>query len=266
MGENTFRNAPGASGVREASAGPGPATNYSRRRFVVLAIGLTALAGAAWSLSESFNVHPGARASASSRDGSAGHGAGWQSGSSPGGGSRAGASRRDSAATGAVKGGGQAHGGNSPGSGPAHSPAPMPSVTAGGLGGFTPAFCSRHSLVLSLSSAQSQFGPGQQPNFRLSVTSTQPADCSFNVGPGHLALVIKEGSARIWSSADCVKGTDNLVTELRRGVPTVVAIGWNKKTSSRDCSGPAQSVPPGTYTAYAMDGSLVSAPVKIRLR
>jgi hypothetical protein len=119
--------------------------------------------------------------------------------------------------------------------------------------------------VLSLSASQIRFGPSQQPNFGVSVVSTQPIDCSFNVGPGHLALVIKEGPATIWSSADCVKGSGNLVTALRRGVPTVVAFGWNKKTSSPGCAGPVQSVPVGSYTAYAMDGPLVSAPASVRL-
>jgi hypothetical protein len=119
--------------------------------------------------------------------------------------------------------------------------------------------------VLSLSASKIQFGPGQKPNFSLSVVSTQPADCSFNIGVGHLALVIKEGPARIWSSADCVKGSGSLMTALKRGVPTVVSIGWDKKTSSPGCTGPVQSVPAGSYTAYATDGSLVSAPVTVRL-
>jgi hypothetical protein len=229
MGENTYRHALGAPGVGEAA----PAATYWRRRLVVLTVGLTTLAAAAWSLSESLKVHAGTSGMGS--------------------------------ASGPANGGALSRSGHSPGSAPALDPAPSPSATASGFGGFKPPFCSSHSVVLSLSASQAQFGPDQKPNFSLSVVSTQPADCSFNVGVGHLALVIKQGPARIWSSADCVTGSGSLVTALKRGVPTVVSIGWNKKTSSPGCTGPVRSVPAGSYTAYATDGSLVSAPVTVRL-
>jgi hypothetical protein len=119
--------------------------------------------------------------------------------------------------------------------------------------------------VLSLSASQVHFGARQQPAFSLSVVSTQPADCSFNVGPGHLAVVIKEGPARIWSSADCVNGTGSLVTALRRGVPTVVAVDWNRRMSSPGCGGMSRAVPAGSYTAYAVEGSIVSPAVNFRI-
>lgn len=164
-----------------------------------------------------------------------------------------------------VKGGASSNGRHSPGSAPAHSSAPSPSVTAGGSGSVKPAFCSWNSIVLSLAASQLQFGSGKSPNFKISVVSTQPDDCSFNVGPGHLALVIKEGPARIWSSADCVNGPGDAVTALKRGVPTMVTIGWNRETSSPGCAGPVQPVPAGSYTAYATDGSLASAPMTVRL-
>jgi len=105
----------------------------------------------------------------------------------------------------------------------------------------------------------------RRPTFNVSVVSTQQADCSFNISAGHLALVIKRGKVRVWSSADCVASTGGLVAVLQRGVPAVVTIGWSKKTSSPRCDGHARSVSPGAYTAYAQDGSLTSAPVGFRL-
>jgi hypothetical protein len=261
----TSQKTPGAHGEQAiAVLTAAPAATYWRRRFVVLAIALVALAGVAWSLSESPKVHASAHSSASSRDGSRGHGAGRLSGGSSGGGSHAGASHQGNA-TGAVNGGATSHAEHSPGPAPAHSPAPEPSATAGGLAGVKPALCSWHSIVLGLSASQILFGPGRQPKFSLSVVSTQPADCSFNVGPSHLAVVIKEGPARIWSSADCIKGSGSRVMALSRGVPSVIAIAWNKTTSSPGCAGPVRFVPAGSYTAYAMDGSLVSAPVTVLL-
>jgi hypothetical protein len=152
-----------------------------------------------------------------------------------------------------------------PGAGSHSSPAPRPSAAKSGFGGFKPASCSWHSIVLSLTASQASYGPGQQPAFSLSVVSTQAAACSFNVGSGHLALVIKEGLARIWSSADCATGTGNLVAALKRGIPTVVTIGWDKQISAHGCAGPPHAVPAGRYTAYAVNGSHVSSPVMFRL-
>src|SRR5260370_311267 len=99
----------------------------------------------------------------------------------------------------------------------------------------------------------------------LTVVSSQATECSFNVGLGFLALVIKEGPVRLWSSADCVKGSGSLVSALRRGVPTVLPVTWNRRTSAPSCSGPSRMVPPGIYTAYAAQGGIDSVPVTFHL-
>ncbi len=245
------RLAGAAAAARVMPAVPGaPAVTYWRRRFVVLAVALATLAAAAWSVSEAFTVQPDPAGPATTSHGPSGGAVAPQ-----GGGSHSGAA-------------GPQHGSasGSPGRGRNASRRPSASPSPGAFGGFKPKFCSWHSIVLSASADQVEFASGQRPSFSLSVVSTQPTDCSFNVGPGHLALVVKEGPARIWSSADCVTGTGSLITALRRGVPTVVAIGWNKETSTPGCGGPARSAPAGTYTAYAVDGSLASAPVTFRLR
>ena len=299
MGDSTLSYPPGAPGVRDGgtrpgnpdpagqlpdagagpliaddpgrpSGGPGgpepgpamvpaaPAIIYWRRRFVVLAVVLATLAVAAWSLSEAFRVQPD-----HGRPATTGGGMGGRNPSAPG------------ASPGGATGTGKGNHGSGGSAGrirtrtrhrPAGARKPEVSPSPGAFGGFKPAFCSWHSIVISASANQVEFAPDQRPAFSLSVVSTQPTDCSFNVGPGHLALLIKEDTVRIWSSADCVKGTASLITALRRGVPTVVAIGWNKKTSAPGCPGPARPVPAGSYTAYAVDGSLSSAPVTFRLR
>jgi hypothetical protein len=119
--------------------------------------------------------------------------------------------------------------------------------------------------VLSLFASQTQFGPRQVPAFDVNVVSTQSAECSFNIGSQHIALVIKEGPALIWSSADCAAGTAGLIAALRRGVPTVLTVSWDRRTSAPGCSGRSTQVPPGDYTAYATDAGLISAPVNLRL-
>ena len=237
-----------------------PSATYWRRRLITLAVGLALLAAASWGLSQALRIHPAGKSSAGTLR-TSGSGSAPRAGNPAAGGGRPGVTAGNQGGHGS----GGSHGKSGPGTATRQSPAPKPTATTSGFAGFKPAFCSWHAIVLSLSGAQVHFGSGQQPAFSLSVVSTQPTDCSFNVGPGHLAVVIKEGPARIWSSADCVNGTGSLVTALRRGVPTVVSIGWNRRTSSPGCGGPPRAVPAGTYTAYAVEGSIVSPPVTIRL-
>jgi len=266
--------APSAAGPRTAipqqrggssngGARPGtrvvPAATYWRRRFIVLTAFLLVLVTAVWSISDELKVRRGA-APASRHPRASWRGLGGSQIPQPGR-----VSRPNSSAT--------------------------PSLPASRSGGVSPAPCPSQSIVLSLSTGQSisgqsipgqsipgqsipgqsnpgenSYGPAQLPDFLVTVVSTQPADCSFNVGAGHLAVLIKNGTARIWSSADCIRGGRGLVTVLKRGVPTGRSIGWGRNTSAPGCSGPMRLVQVGTYTAYAVDGSLVSAPVTLRLR
>src|SRR5258708_30352931 len=253
-------------------------STYWRRRFVVLAIGLPVFATAAWTLSDALKVSPGPvspgsrsgltwprTGSGATEQGSGGQGPGISTGA-PGGPASPGRSSPAGRPSRAGRSGRAALTDGRPAPTPSPSPSPSPSPRISGFHGFQPAFCARSSVVLTLAATQATFGAHQLAGFSLSVVSTQQRSCSFNIGPGHLALVVTEGPARIWSSADCVSGTASIVSALRRGVPTVVAISWNRQTSAPGCSIPARVAPPGTYTGYAVDGSLTSAPVTFRLR
>jgi hypothetical protein len=253
MRDGTFRYVPNAFRVR-VEAGEPHAGTFWRRRFVVLGVSLATLVGAFWSLSDALTVQPINRTGGT---GISGPGAGAAGGTSPAGNA---AGRGHVATSGHV--GSPAR--QRQGTGSRTAPAPGPSATAGGLGGVM-GFCPRHALVLSLTANQSRFGPVQQPVFRLSVVSTQRAACSFDIGPGHLALVIMKGSARIWNSGDCVSGTGSQVTPLRRGVPATVSIAWDKNLSLPGCGGPVRAAPPARYTAYPVDGPLIGAPLRFWL-
>jgi len=243
---------------------------------MILIVGLAVLWLAAWALSTLLTVSP-AGGPAGAGHGRVGTSRARAPGGAPGSGplvdraERAGAQRRRGKPGEPAKRGSQLAGNGTTQARSAALPRPSasPRSTAsgpvGGYPGVRPAFCGRHAVVLSLFLAQDRYSSRQTPGFDLNVVSTQQVSCSFNVGARRLALVITEGSARIWSSADCVNGVGELITELSRGVPTVLAIGWNRVTSSPGCSSRERRVPPGVYTAYAVDGTLVSAPVTFRL-
>jgi hypothetical protein len=211
--------------------------DYWQRRFLVLAAGLAGFYLAAWGVSEALRVSP-----------------------APPRGTVVAAhiQRRDTPEATATTAGTASRPGTT--NHPSQYPSPRTSQHP-----IRPAFCARRDIVLSLVPAQTAFGSGQTPSFSLSVVSTQKTACSFNLGPAHLALVIKEGPARIWSSADCARPNADLITVLARGVPTDVTISWPRETSAPGCPGPAQQAPAGVYTGYAVNGTIVSAPVTFRL-
>jgi hypothetical protein len=236
------------------------AGSYWRRRFIALSIGLAVLGTLSWAVSAALSVSQ-TGGPAITRHGGTGHGSPPRTGGTA-----------PAAAPGKHTGGSQgqpsSHGRTAPAtgttSGTATSPKPTPSGKSS-YPGIRPVFCGRRDIVLRLDASQASFGPKQLPTFAMIIVSTQSAECSFNLGPGHLALVIKEGPVRVWSSADCVSGSGSLISALKRGVPTALPITWNRRTSSPGCSGPVTKVPAGVYTGYVTEGSLASAPLTFRI-
>jgi hypothetical protein len=210
---------------------------YWRRRLVALALGLSVLAVIAWA----FNGAIGGASAGNSTAGGAGSGAAPQQDLGGGGGSsgRVGASHGASA---------------SPTASPQSSSSPS-----------EPGSCPHGDVVLSVINAQPSYGRHQLPQFTVEVVATGRQTCTFNVGASHIALIIRSGGKRVWSSADCVQGAGDLVTDLQRGVPTVLPISWNRQPSAPGCGAQEAPVPAGTYTATAVDGWLQSNSVTFRI-
>jgi hypothetical protein len=125
--------------------------------------------------------------------------------------------------------------------------------------------CPAGDIVLSLFSSQANYSARQMPEFQVDVVSTDAQTCTLDIGAKHLWLRIFAGSVKVWTSAQCAEGEASLVTELHRGVPTVVPIGWNGQTSGTSCPGPATTVTRGNYTATASDGTQVSNTLTFRI-
>jgi hypothetical protein len=211
---------------------PQPAT-YWRRRLIALAAGMSVLALAAWAFAGALR----------GSDSAAGTGGGG-----PGRGAAQGAVAGQSAAAGAAS----------------HGTAASASTRAGRQHAATAAdnrvrrTCQAADVVLSLFSSQTSYTVRETPEFEVDVVSTASKSCLFDIGSGHVILRITEGATRVWTSADCAEGESSLVTELQRGVPTVVPIGWDGQYSSPGCPVPGAQAGAGSYTAVASDGSTVS--------
>jgi hypothetical protein len=206
------------------------ASTYWRRRFVALVIGLSVLALVTWALS------------------------GVMGGSGP---------AADSGATKSVHGtllSPRAHPSAHPttGSQPAsirHRSGPPPAARP----------CPASSVVLSVVSSQGSYSVRESPEFAVNVVSVASQTCSFNIGAKHVWLQISAGPVRIWSSAECAEGEASAVAQLRRGVPTVVPIGWNGQISGPGCPGPGTRAAAGSYTAMASDGAASSNTLAFRI-
>jgi hypothetical protein len=275
MGMNTLRNYPwgrrtwGSLRIGAARRPARPqrsalAATYWRRRFVALMIGMAVLALIAWAFSGALGGGTAAGTGTGSGGGSSQSGAGQrQSGSGQSGSGQGGSGQGGSGQKGSGQGGGGQHG--SAVTGTTASPAAGAGPgTHGGRAG-QPGACRHGDVVLSLSVSQQSYLAGQLPQFNVDVVATAPQACTFNVGARHVALVIRAGSVRVWSSADCVQGAGDLVSDLARGVPTVLPISWNRRASSPGCPATSAQMPAGTYTAAVSDGSLASNSVTFRI-
>ncbi len=122
-------------------------------------------------------------------------------------------------------------------------------VSATPPAGLPPA-CAPQDVVLSLTTSRGSYGPGAQPEFDVYVVSLATRDCSVNLSPAALSVVIKAGGTRrFWDSADCARGPGVGFAQLTRGVPYVLHFLWGRRGSSPGCrqAGPAAQL--GTYTA-----------------
>jgi hypothetical protein len=266
-----------------------PAATYWRRRFFALAGGLAIFALLAWSVSGAIGgvntIRPAANVVAGHQHRPAG------SGGRPGGAGQATAPAPSQSATPSPQP--SARAGHRPASHRrqhrAASPHPgrqakrparpnggtRPKRPAGrarpkphgrGSTGGKPRACARSSIVISLFASQVSYPAHARPVFDVDVVSTRGKTCTFNVGAAYLALVIKAGNAPVWSSADCLQGRKSLSTDLVKGVPTVLSISWDRRTSAPGCKRASGAVPAGIYTATVTSGTLTSNKEIFRIR
>jgi hypothetical protein len=222
-----------------------PQAVYWRRRLVALLIAMTVLSLISWAFFGALGTSAGPSGARPGHGGTS-HGGAAPGGSGPGGADQGGANSSNS---------------QSPTSSPAAPGAGARPAAASS--GSRP--CSRGDVVLSLLASQPAYASPRLPQFSIDVVGTGRPTCTFNVGARHVALVIRSGSVRVWSSADCPRGSGSLVLDLQRGVPTTLSITWNRQTSSPGCAGPSSAMPAGTYSATVADGGLDSNSVAFRL-
>jgi hypothetical protein len=160
------------------------------------------------------------------------------------------------------------------------SPTPTPTATAKAVGSARPPAnpspppshtrrpgdpCERADVVISLRGESEVYSGKGTPAFVLSVVNIGRLDCTVDVGPRAVEVRITSGDDRVWSTADCVSGDGTDVRRLRRGVPHIKTINWDRRRSAPDCRATRPKAHDGTYVAMARLGPLKSAKVVFHL-
>src|ERR1700761_6035282 len=145
------------------------------------------------------------------------------------------------------------------------APAAVSSPARKAAAASAPAACPASDLVLTLTASAGSYGPSATPSFHLDIVSTDSANCLVDTGSGGLKLVVSHGSAVAYNSASCLTGTKRHVVTLRRGVPVVTSMSWNKHQTTSDCSATVVAATNRTYSAVAQTGGAQSPGVAFRL-
>ncbi|MCC5479649.1 hypothetical protein ACFV2N_24195 [Streptomyces sp. NPDC059680] len=114
--------------------------------------------------------------------------------------------------------------------------------------------CASSAVTLSLRSLHNSYSPDQAPTFQLTAKNGSSTDCKVDLGPKSAVLTITsaDGSAVIWSSADCPQGAGSLPFRVPAGQSITYTVKWDRKPSAPQCATPSgASAKTGTYLLEA---------------
>src|SRR5690606_20656292 len=126
--------------------------------------------------------------------------------------------------------------------------------------------CDPDDLVVSLSAEREVYPAGDKPKLLLTLVNTGRFMCTAEVGPRALEVRITSGDDRIWSSADCISGEGAQKRRLKRGIPYIRPVVWDRRRSAHDCRAERVGARPGTYVAVARGKAVRSGKVVFHLR
>ncbi|GAA4620762.1 hypothetical protein GCM10023196_006020 [Actinoallomurus vinaceus] len=121
--------------------------------------------------------------------------------------------------------------------------------------------CADADIVVALTPTKDVYRSGEHPRFRLSVVNTGRRACTFDVGAKALRLRITSGADPVWSSDRCADGPPSDIRLLRRGVPYITDVDWDRTR----CGGDSRALP-GTYVVTAKGRGIRTDGQVFRLR
>jgi hypothetical protein len=116
--------------------------------------------------------------------------------------------------------------------------------------------CEPRDMVVGFTVTKNTYAGKDRPRFRLTAVNTGRRACTFGVGFKELEVRIVSGSDRLWTSARCLHGPGSSIQLLRRGVPYIRTIVWDRRRSTGDCPGRRPAARPGMYVAFVKAGKI----------
>jgi hypothetical protein len=128
-----------------------------------------------------------------------------------------------------------------------------------------PVACPAADLVLTVTPSAASFGSKATPAFQVDIVSTDTTPCNLDTGPAALRLEILHGSSVAYNSTACVGGAKRHVISLRRGVPVITSMTWNKHQTVTGCLSTVAAATNRTYSAVIQAGGAQSPRSSFRL-
>jgi hypothetical protein len=161
-----------------------------------------------------------------------------------------------------------------PSAAPTATPSASPSASASGRAAQAkpkkaaatgPVACPAADLLLTVTPRAASFGSKATPAFQVDIVSTDTSPCNLDIGPAALRLEVLHGSSVAYNSAVCLNGAKRHVISLRRGVPVITSMSWDKHETVRGCLSTVAAATNRTYSAMIEDGSAQSPRSSFRL-
>lgn len=118
--------------------------------------------------------------------------------------------------------------------------------------------CPPGAVKVEASTDSAAYAAGTNPVLTLSVTNTGTEPCRINVGTTQMEFIVTSGSDRIFSSADCQDGAEDLLKEFEPGATEKANFTWERLRSAPGCSAVASNPNPGWYVFTARLGEASS--------
>lgn len=139
------------------------------------------------------------------------------------------------------------------------TPTPQPSSSASGDS------CGTDAVTLQAETDEESYGPGELPLLYLVVSNEGETPCTVNVGTSQMEFVITLDAERVFSSADCQEGSQDLELTIEPGDEERATFEWARNRTVPGCAAMGEEAAAGTYTLVTRLGARSSSPVTFTL-
>lgn len=126
--------------------------------------------------------------------------------------------------------------------------------------------CTKDMLTTKLEANGSEFAPGSEPAFTVTMTNSSATPCLVDVSPETRVITVTSGPARVWGSSDCAAKAKPKTLLVGAGKSEASTLTWDRTRSEEGCPRTGVVAKPGTYRATATVLGVASEEIAFVLR